>query len=513
MGAGKTTVGSFLAHYLKRPLVDLDEALEAKAGLTIPLIFAKYGESYFRDLETQILTEYATNRAPLVLAAGGGVVERPANREILKTVNTYYLKAAPEVLWARLHGPERAHRPLAQNQADFLARFQKRKALYEESGQAVSALAAPLAVANQIAADFFTAPDFTLKALDRLALVRAFTPKSQIFASLFELVKTKRLLVLLDRAFLNEAPLWRSLGPKTLVYIPEDQGEAVKTLRQAEKILTLMAKSGLDRSDYLLAKGGGALTDLGGLCAGLYKRGLNLLLWPTTLLGAVDAAIGGKTAVNLAGAKNQVGLFYIPKETWLEPLTLANNPKNLLAEGLTEALKTGLLFDPLLTRLIEENLDWLLGGDAPLVLAVAQRSAQAKAALVEKDFREDKGLRDVLNLGHTYGHAVESYYGPAVSHGRAVALGLAVALEVSKTLGFDVTLANGLQDLCRRLAGELPKNPPDDEVKRLLTFDKKIRDGRLKFVALNAPGQPEVLTKVEPDLILTAAKTVASRLS
>jgi 3-dehydroquinate synthetase len=183
-----------------------------------------------------------------------------------------------------------------------------------------------------------------------------------------------------------------------------------------------------------------------------------------------------------------------------------------LAEGLAEALKTGLLFDPDLVRLVQSRLPWLLKGDVPLVLEVARRSAQAKAALVEKDFREEKGVRDVLNLGHTYGHVVESFYGPQVSHGRAVALGLAVALEISLAYGFDPKLAEIIQYLCQALAGGFPELPPPAEAKRLFSFDKKIRGGRLKFIVLRAPGQPLILTDFDPDLAFRAAATVAQKL-
>jgi shikimate kinase/3-dehydroquinate synthase len=513
MGAGKTTVGRFLAQTLRRPLVDLDEALEAREGLSIPEIFAQKGEGYFRDLETRILREYAHGPEPRILAAGGGAVVREENRAILNQTQAYYLKAPPEVLWARLHGPERAHRPLAQSQADFLARFGQRKPLYESVGQPISALEAPIGVAERIALDFLAAEDFSLTVEGRQSRIRTLALKSAIYPRLRALAQGHKTFVLLDRAFLNEAPLFKALLPEAVVYCPKAKGEAAKTLAEAEAILTLMAENRLDRSDCLLAKGGGALTDLGGFCAGLYKRGLNLILWPTTLLGAVDAAIGGKTAVNLLGVKNQVGLFYAPNETWLEPGTIANCPAPLLAEGLVEALKTGLLFDPELAWLVENNLAWLLRGDLPLVLEVARRSAQAKARLVEKDFREEKGLRDVLNLGHTYGHVAESFHGPALSHGRAVALGLAVALEVSLSYGFDPHLAARLQKLCLSLAGEFPDPVPAAEARRLLAFDKKIRAGRLKFVVLKAPGEPEVLTDFEPERALAAAEALALRLS
>ncbi|MDR1577345.1 MAG: hypothetical protein LBT86_03805 [Deltaproteobacteria bacterium] len=528
MGAGKTTVGRLLSQILHRPLVDLDEALEERLGLTIPEIFSQKGEEYFRTQETLLLNELTRSQEPRILSAGGGVVERPRNIHILSFVKTYYLKAPVADLWARLQGPERAHRPLAQDKAGFWARFENRAPWYESAGEVVDATGQPEHVARNIAQSFLGEDAFTLSAEGKTTKILTLEPepigpidhidpidptdptapahRPRLLRA--PALSQKKILLLLDRAFLQEEAIWRKALPQALIYFPQAQGEAAKTLTEAEALLTFMAENGLDRSDYLLAKGGGALTDLGGLVASLYKRGLNLILWPTTLLGAVDAAIGGKTAVNLAGAKNQVGHFYLPRQVWLDPQTLAYLPRPLLAEGLVEALKTGLLFDPKLYDLIERDLERLLNGDGPLILEVARRSAWAKARLVEKDFREKKGLRDVLNLGHTYGHVLESHHGPKLSHGRAVAFGLAVALEVSLAFGLAPQLARQAQNLCRRLAGELPALPPPAEAKRLLTFDKKIRDGKLKFVLLKAIGAPQV----EPDFKPELALSVASRL-
>ncbi|MDR2141506.1 MAG: hypothetical protein LBR11_06930 [Deltaproteobacteria bacterium] len=511
MGAGKTTVGRLLSRALKRPLVDLDEELEARAGVSIPEIFAHKGEGYFRDLETSLLEEYLSPKEPQILATGGGVVERERNRELLSQARTYYLQAPVEALWARLQGGGQANRPLAQERAAFLERFQKREPWYEAAGQVIEAASPPQAVATRILEAYLAAPDFFLMAEGKNCLIRAVVPRGQALNRLKELQSHRKIALLLDRAFLEEESFWRQTLPEALLLFPEKQGEAAKTLAEAERLLTLLAENRLDRADYLVARGGGALTDLGAFSAGLFKRGLSLILWPTTLLGAVDAAIGGKTAVNLAGAKNQVGHFFLPQEVWLEPEILGDLPASLLTEGLVEAVKTGLLFDQELLSLILDRLEAILRGDAPLVLEVARRSALAKARLVEKDFREEKGWRDVLNLGHTYGHVVESFNGPQVSHGQAVAVGLAVALDISRDYGLDPLLAERLMALCQRLGGDLPPLPGAAETRRLLTFDKKIRAGQLKFVILRAPGAPEVRADFDPDRLIQAGVTLAQR--
>jgi 3-dehydroquinate synthetase len=178
-----------------------------------------------------------------------------------------------------------------------------------------------------------------------------------------------------------------------------------------------------------------------------------------------------------------------------------------------EAYKTALLFEPDLVDLVTGNLSSLLDGDVPLLAQVAHDSARLKAAQVATDLREEKGLRDLLNLGHTYGHVAESFNAPRVSHGQAVALGLAVALNYSRSRrGLDPGFAKTAIDLCRRLAGgAFPPQPPAEEALRLLGFDKKIRHGRLRFVALEAPGRGFLDRDVPAEAILEAAEDLSER--
>ena len=322
------------------------------------------------------------------------------------------------------------------------------------------------------------------------------------------LVAPGRGLILMDRAFKDEAPAWRRDFSDFTVVLPEAAGEAVKSLDQARDILETMVKAALDRDDWLIVRGGGSLTDLGGFCAGLYRRGLRLMLIPTTLLGAVDAAVGGKTAVNLGGAKNQVGHFYLPEYVLADLAAIRALPEERLAEGLVEAYKTGLLLDRRLTALVEERTDELLAGDERLLAEVIRRSVRAKAAAVERDFREEKNLREFLNLGHTYGHAAEALI-PGLSHGRAVALGLAVMAEMSRAHGLSEAEVFRITAAVRRLGGPWPDLPPEAEILRLLRADKKNRGGRLRFVVLKALRQPAIIYAT-PEEILRAAQTALS---
>jgi 3-dehydroquinate synthase len=315
----------------------------------------------------------------------------------------------------------------------------------------------------------------------------------------------------MDHAFRAEAGMFAENFPNFRLAFTEQQGEAAKSFAEAQRIFELMAAEKYHRDDFMIVRGGGSLTDLGAFCAGLYKRGLKLILVPTTLLAAVDAAVGGKTAINFGGAKNQIGHFYLPSNVVVDAAAFKTLPRERINEGLVEAYKTGLLFDRELVRLAEEE-------DCEAHLAeVATRSYQAKAALVAQDFREEKGIRDVLNLGHTYGHVVESFYGSAknrdmsqkeapegLSHGRAVAVGLAVAAELSRAQLGDIKAKN-IIETSRRLGGGFPKMPPLEAARALLQADKKIRGGKLRFVLLDDFEKPR-LAEIEADEVLEAAR-------
>jgi 3-dehydroquinate synthetase/shikimate kinase len=539
MGAGKSSVGPLLSSLLRRSFLDLDSLLEREFGQTIPQVFSAplLGEEAFRLKEKELLAKLLHARGrPAVIALGGGAILNPQTRASLQSqANVFYLAApVPGLLWDRLQkedgGGPAAQRPLARDREAFTRLYRKREPLYAETGIPVDCSPAPEEVAQKIAGLLLAQkPEVLSVSSAESSTLKTFRSRGELLRALPELVGDRRSLVLLDHALYAERPLLEeALGRRALIYQTQARGEAAKTLAELEGICAVLSQNSFDRSDWVIARGGGSLSDLGAMAAGLFKRGLNLLLSPTTLLASVDAAIGGKTAVNFQGGKNQLGLFYLPREVWLDGETLASLNWTLVAEGLTEAFKTGLLLDGALAELIFQEIESLLpvptlaatgsedpwSSDLPLLLHVAHRSATAKIKVASQDFREEKGIRDILNLGHTYGHAVESFGALApirVSHGRAVSLGLAVALGYSrKRLGLDPSFALRAQKLCLRLAGgEFPPFPPPEYAFSLLAQDKKIRAGALKFVVLPQVGAPQVI-RLQPQEIVDAAQEVAA---
>jgi 3-dehydroquinate synthetase len=268
--------------------------------------------------------------------------------------------------------------------------------------------------------------------------------------------------------------------------IPLPDGEAAKTLSVIEDVALALNGLGLTRSDTVLGIGGGAATDTAGFVAATYLRGIECVLAPTTLLGAVDAAVGGKTGVNVGG-KNLVGVFRHPARVLVDVDALETIPMDLRRQGAAEALKTGLIGDVDLVDLYREH-----GIDAPLDEVVG-RAIAVKARVVSEDFREG-GLRAVLNYGHTAGHAVEVAAG--ISHGEAVAIGMVAAGVVGeRTVGFDRLVEQ--KELIASLG--LPTRSPNvdtGEIERLMALDKKRDTGGIRFVVLKDFGIPRV---VHPD--------------
>ena len=269
-------------------------------------------------------------------------------------------------------------------------------------------------------------------------------------------------------------------------------GEQAKTLAGVERLLAEFERLRLGRDGTVVAVGGGTIGDLAGLAASVWLRGVDLVQVPTTLLAMVDSSIGGKTGVNTAGAKNAVGTFWQPKAVLADTRYLAGLAPEQLAGGQAEVVKYAMTLDPGLAQL--EDLE-----------AVIERCAACKAGVVAADERE-QGQREVLNYGHTIGHAIEAASGYTVHHGRAVAWGMRAAVRISLRLGLCDAALVAVQDQLLGRHG-LPGERPDvklEEVLRATAGDKKARGGRLRWVLLREMGRAETGHEV-PDAVVEAA--------
>ncbi len=285
------------------------------------------------------------------------------------------------------------------------------------------------------------------------------------------------------------------------VVLPD--GEKYKTWETLNQIFDALLGNHCERSTMLVALGGGVVGDMGGFAASCYQRGMPFVQVPTTLLSLVDSSVGGKTAINHPLGKNMIGAFYQPKLVLADISTLKTLPERELKAGLAEVIKYGLIRDPEFFVWLEGNIERLQAGDEQALAYAVHRSCQNKAEVVAADERET-GERALLNLGHTFGHAIETGLGYGVwLHGEAVAAGTLIAAELSCRLGWITEIdVRRIENLFVR-AG-LPVRGPAMGAARyieLMRHDKKVQDGKLRLVLLNAVGKAVVSDVADEGLI------------
>ncbi len=436
MGAGKSTLGPALADRLGRPFVSVDAVVQERAGLSVAEVFETRGESVFRELEERAAFDVLSRRPLAVIEIGGGGLESAKTRAALGAhAFALHLETTADEAWARVAG---SSRPLVQDRDAFRALFEERQALYESAnGKARDLDGAVLAAAGVRFGSIREARGDALVADERVAELHG-----------------------IEAAHLLPA------------------GEAAKTAGEAERLWRALR---LERGSTLVAVGGGSTTDVAGFVAATYMRGVAWVPVPSTLVGQVDAAIGGKTGIDLPEGKNLVGAFHWPSETIIDTTLLSTLPEGELANGRSEVVKTGLLAGE---RIWELELP-----------EQARRCAAFKAAVCLQDPRE-RGDRAQLNLGHTFAHALEAASGYRLPHGRAVALGLLAALRISD-----------LEDEAREVEEVLEPRAvavDRDAAWAALLRDKKTESGNPRLVLLEAPGEPRLGVEVEPERVRAA---------
>lgn len=290
----------------------------------------------------------------------------------------------------------------------------------------------------------------------------------------------------------------------TSIVLPD--GEAFKNWETLQTIFDGLLGARHDRRTTVVALGGGVIGDMAGFAAACYQRGVNFIQVPTTLLSQVDSSVGGKTGINHPLGKNMVGAFYQPQAVLIDTASLATLPDRELSAGLAEVIKYGLICDEPFIGWLEENMSALLALDQAVLTTAVERSCAAKARVVGADERET-GVRATLNLGHTFGHAIETHQGYGVwLHGEAVAAGTVMALEMSMRMGW-ITAAE--RDRVIRLfqAAGLPVVPPKEMTPEHflehMAVDKKVLDGQLRLVLVRRLGEA-VVTSEFPREILNA---------
>jgi len=497
MASGKSTLGRLVAQRAGKSFVDLDERIEARAGLRVSEIFAKHGERTFRQWEAEALDELLAAGRPEVVALGGGALLARARR--LRALDAAVVVAlgadVEEILRRAAQHPDQ--RPLlagesAAEQVEHLLElrgpaYAECHARVETSGRDPEQLAQRLLELWQRDGIGVAAGEHSYSVEIGVGIARARIGEWGEGRS--------RILLISDRnvAPLHSARVLEALGgPAKVELIELPPGEMHKTLGTVESIWQRASALGADRSSLFVGLGGGVVTDIAGFAAAGWMRGVPWVGVPTTLLAMVDASVGGKTAVDHGQAKNCVGAFWQPSAVFCDVEYTATEPARG-SSALSEVVKTALIGDPSLLELLEREVDAVRRRDPDVTREIVRRSVRVKARVVGEDARE-QGIRAALNLGHTFGHALEAVSGfDRLSHGEAISLGLVAALRLGQRLAVtQKSLVERVTELLARLG--LPtdlRNEPLDAAAGLLGLDKKRKGRRVKFVLVRQPGQIE----------------------
>lgn len=522
MGSGKTTVGRLLAKQLGKTFIDSDEEIQRRTGVTIPHIFDVEGEAGFRQRESAVLEDLA-ERSELVLATGGGAILSPHNRSVLKASGVVvYLKSNVHDLWQRTrHDTNRPLLQTADPRGKLQELFEQRDPLYAEIAdivmqtgkQSVHVLLMRLQQRLQELNDRSNVgDDKSMKTLSVGLAERSYPihigndllNKPEL---LLPYLPRKRAVIVTNTTV---APLYLGRLTEVLakhqiqvesIILPD--GEQYKNNESMNVIYDALLRSRCERSTPIIALGGGVIGDMTGFAAASYLRGVPFIQIPTTLLSQVDSSVGGKTGINHPLGKNMIGAFYQPLVVLADVTTLDTLPDKELRAGIAEVIKYGLIRDLPFLEWLEANIEKLLSRDKVALQYAIARSCQNKAEVVGIDERES-GERALLNLGHTFGHAIENGMGYGVwLHGEAVATGTIMATDLSHRLGWlsaeDVVRVRKLFER----AG-LPTVGPKlgaEKYMQLMGLDKKVADGKIRFVLLKSLGNAVMTGDVEQAML------------
>jgi shikimate kinase / 3-dehydroquinate synthase len=444
MGAGKTTLGAAVAQRLQRPFVDLDAEIERRTGRSVTELFEAAGESGFRELESEIAVDVLGRAEPHVLALGGGAVLSDATQAALRRrAFTVLVDVDPDVAWERVRGQSR---PLAQSEARFRALHSERRPVYERVADARArdddgVVLAAAGVHVRVGA---------------LELLGEHVPEG----AAIEFVADAHV------AGIHGMEAQLALGGRRFELHEVPPGEAAKTLDRLERLWRAFT---VERDGIVVALGGGCTTDVAGFAAATWKRGIRWVAVPTSLVGQVDAAIGGKTAIDVPAGKNLVGAFHWPTRVVCDPALLETLAEAERLNGLAEVVKTGLLAGEPFWELREPEQ--------------VRRCAAYKSAVCLAD-PHDRGARRQLNLGHTFAHALEAASGYDLPHGQAVALGLLAALQLSGN--------TAARKIVEQVLRPRPVRVDRERAWSALQRDKKVEGGVPRLVLLEQSGRPRL---------------------
>ena len=537
-GSGKTTVGHEVARQLGWRFVDTDEEIVRVSGKSVEAIFHEDSESRFRQLEYERLAMVCRGEGQVV-STGGGIVIEERNRELMASAGVIVcLEARPDTIHSRLAEQRQgAQSPFIRPMLDdpdplrrILTLKSQRQFNYSLAHWTVHTdHLTPVEAANEVVRAWrVLAREANFQSSEEAGRVAAtvrtssgdypvwvgWEVLSELGASVRRIVSPGAAYVITDEGARRHArrvqvSMEAAGVPSHMFLIPP--GERSKTLETAQHLYEWLAGRRAERGHLVLAVGGGVVGDLAGFVAATFLRGMGFGQVPTTLLAMMDAAIGGKTAVDLPQGKNLVGVFYQPGFVMVDVQTLETLPARELTSGWAEAIKHGLALDEALLRTFEEEAEAILSLEREVSTKVIHRSVAIKADVVSRDERDTLGIRASLNYGHTIGHAIETATGYGrYLHGEAVSAGMMGAAHISNMLGMlsaqEVERQRALLE-----AFNLPvylKGVDVTTVSEAMAMDKKMVGGAIQWVLLEGIGNAVTRGDVPPEVVQDAVRMV-----
>ena len=539
-GSGKSTVGKQVAAMTGWTYRDTDDEIVAATGRAIEDIFREDGEAAFRKLERGVL-ESVSQGERQVISTGGGIVLDEGTRRTMDAAGIIVcLEARADTIYRRLSGPDETHdeqvvRPLLQD-SDPLRRIISLKA----ERQPLYALAHwtihtdELSV-TEVASEVLRARDFCSNRAssaesydaDLAATVRTSSGDYPVWVGwglshsvgerIKSLIDPSAAYVITDNLVHRHARKvqmsMEAAGVPSHIFVME-AGERHKSLDTLSHIYRWLAERKAERGHLIVAVGGGVVGDVAGYAAATYLRGMPVVQAPTTLVAMMDAAVGGKTAVDLPQGKNLVGAFKQPEFVLADVEALSSLPERALVSGWAEAIKHALILDEPLLKVFEENVDAIAALEPETASDALRRSVAIKADVVSRDERETLGIRALLNYGHTTAHALEAVTGyDRYLHGEAVSIGMMAAAKISNRMG----MLSDDDVLRQRLVLEafgLPLKYRDAgpaAIRDAMSMDKKTVGGRVRWVLLDGIGNAVTRSDVPPEFIDKALREVSEQ--